>query len=522
MNHNLSRAVLLVALIAAGCSDSQTTTPADAEADSEAAISSTDSPPQSEQEGNQESDRDALILSETLREIDGLFPEPHTGDLDTMQELGVVRVLTVYSTGQYYIHRGEERGITKEIAILFERHLNRDNKSNVKQRVLIVPVARNELIPALLDGRGDIIMANLSITPERQELIDFSDPISKPVSEVLVTGPSAPQLSSIEDLAGQVVHVRESSSYKESLDRLNAQFAEKGKSPVEIEPVSEFLEDEDLLEMVNSGLLPWAVVDNYKVHPWQEVFHNLTPRSDIVLNEGGRIGWGMRPDSPLLTEEVNAFVKTHKQGTLVGNVLFNRYVTNFDWEHNAFSEDDFARFQLLLEYFKKYGEMYEVDYLLAAAQGYQESRLDQGARSAAGAVGIMQLLPSTATDHNIAIADIDQAENNIHAGIKYLSFLRNRYFDEPDIDLTEQTLLALAAYNIGPSRMINLRNKAESKGYNNDIWFDNVELVAATHVGREPVQYVSNIYKYYVAYRGALRDVTMRRKARAEAGIEDN
>lgn len=520
MKHNLTRSILLAMLLATGCGDSQTTTTT--QDDTGNASVQADSRAGPEQAEQQENTREALIISETLREIDGLFPEPHTGDLDTMSELGVVRVLTVYSTGQYYIHRGEERGITKEIAVLFERFLNRNNKSSVKQRVLIVPVARNELIPALLDGRGDIIMANLSITPERQQLIDFSDPVSKPVSEVLVTGPSAPQLESIEDLAGQVVHVRESSSYKESLDRLNAQFTAQGKSEVKIEPVSEFLEDEDLLEMVNSGLLPWVVVDNYKVHPWEEVFHNLTPRPDIVLNAGGRIAWGMRPDSPLLAEEVNAFVKTHKQGTLVGNVLFNRYVKNFDWEHNAFSEDDFARFQALLEHFKKYGKMYEVDYLLAAAQGYQESRLDQGARSAAGAIGIMQLLPSTASDHNIAIEDIEQAENNIHAGIKYLSFLRSRYFDEPDIDLTEQTLLALAAYNLGPSRMINLRKKAASKGYDHDIWFDNVELVAATHVGREPVQYVSNIYKYYVAYRGALRDVTMRRKARAEAGIENN
>ncbi|MEM1156123.1 MAG: transporter substrate-binding domain-containing protein, partial [Pseudomonadota bacterium] len=183
MNKNLARALLLIALLAAGCSDSQTTTSVDVETESEPALSSIDTQPPPAQEGDQESDREALILSATLREIDGLFPEPHTGDLDTMQTLGVVRVLTVYSTGQYYIHRGEERGITKEIAVLFERYLNRNNKSNVRQRVLIVPVARNELIPALLDGRGDIIMANLSITPERRELIDFSDPISKPVSE---------------------------------------------------------------------------------------------------------------------------------------------------------------------------------------------------------------------------------------------------------------------------------------------------------------------------------------------------
>jgi membrane-bound lytic murein transglycosylase MltF len=267
--------------------------------------------------------------------------------------------------------------------------------------------------------------------------------------------------------------------------------------------------------------LPWAVIDDYKLLMWKDVFPALVPRSDIVLRKGGQIAWAFRQNSPLLAAEVNAFLKKNRQGTLVGNVLVKRYVTEFDWTRNAFSDEDYARFQQLLRVFKKYGELYEIDHILAAAQGYQESRLDQSARSKSGAVGIMQLLPSTARDHNIAIDNIEQTENNIHAGVKYLSFLRNRYFNDPEIEKTDQTLLALAAYNLGPARMTKLRNRAKSKGYDPNVWFDNVELAAATHVGSEPVQYVANIYKYYIAYRGALRDVSMRNTAREKAGIGD-
>jgi membrane-bound lytic murein transglycosylase MltF len=460
--------------------------------------------------------------AEELVSAEDMLLAPRVGDLDTMKEWRTIRILTVYSTGQYYFHKGQEKGFTKEWAVLLQKFINRNKPPKaLNVRAVIVPVARNQLIPALLAGRGDLVIANQSITQERKEVLEFSTPVSKPLAEILVTGPSAPTLASIEDLSGQIVHVRHSSSYRESLEHLNTRLEKKGLPPVEIEPVSEFLEDEDLIEMVNSGLLPWAIIDDYKLLMWKGVFTNLTPRPDIVLREGGRIAWAFRKNSPLLAAEVNAFLKKNRQGTLVGNVLMNRYVRDFDWTENAFSDEDYARFQALLATFKKYGERYEVDHLLAAAQGYQESRLNQSARSKAGAVGIMQILPSTAGDHNIAIDNIDKADNNIHAGIKYLSFLRNRYFNDPEIGEADQTLMALAAYNLGPARMTQLRRKAESKGYDPNIWFDNVELAAATHVGREPVQYVANIYKYYVAYRGALRDVAQRNTAREKAGIGD-
>ena len=450
----------------------------------------------------------------------GEFLQPWLGDLDGMEERRVIRLLTVYSVGIYYIEQGQEKGLTKELARLFEKFINKHVQGKRKVYVAIIPVARDQLLPALLAGRGDLVVANLSITPEREELIDFSIPVSKPINEILVTGPAAPELDSIEDLAGKTLYVRHSSSYRESVEALNDMLARAGARPVDIKTVDESLEDEDLIEMVSTGLLPWAIIDDYKPDMWKGVFEDLQPRPDIVFREGARIAWGMRKDSPLLASAVNAFLKQNRAGTLVGNVLINRYINDFDWAHNALSTADYALFKRLAHLFKKYGEAYEIDYLLAVAQGYQESRLDQSARAQTGAVGIMQILPATASDPNVGIDNILETENNIHAGMKYLNFLRERYFSDPDIDLQNRTLMALAAYNAGPARMIKLRDKAAKLGYDPNVWFDNVELVAAREVGSEPVRYVANIVKYYTAYRHSLETLAQRESARQEACID--
>jgi membrane-bound lytic murein transglycosylase MltF len=443
-----------------------------------------------------------------------------TGDFEGMVERRVVRILTVYSVGRYYVDRAQEKGLVHESAELFEDFLNKrlDNR-HVRVHVVVIPVARNQLIPALLDGRGDIIDASLSITPERQKDIEFSIPASKAVAEILVTGPTAPPLASISDLSGRTLYLRQSSSYRESVDILNKALNEQGMAEVRVEPVSELLEDDDLVQMVDSGMLPWAIVDEYKMQLWDDVFTNLTVRDDIVFRSGARIAWAFRQDSPHLAKEINTFLKAHRAGTRLGNVLINRYIRDFDWAANALGQEDYLRFQNLRGIFQKYGEKYGIEYLLAAAQGYQESRLDQSARSRSGAMGVMQIKPTTAADRNVAINNIHQVDNNIHAGIKYLSFLRDRYFDDPAITEWNQTALALAAYNIGPSRMIKLRQSAKRRGYDPDIWFDNVEVVAAKEIGREPVQYVANIYKYYLAYRTSAEQLSQRREARERAGI---
>lgn len=462
-----------------------------------------------------------LTMEQIHKEVDlPVLTRNWTGDFDGMAERRVVRVLTVYGLGKYYIDNGREKGLTYELFKMFEDDLNkRLGKKHVRIHVVIIPVARDELIPALLEGRGDIAAAALTITPERDELIDFSDPMTRELTEILVTGPTAPAISSIDDLAGREIYVRRSSSYYSSLETLNRLFREQGKEEITITEISEFLEDEDILEVVNSGAIDWTVVDDYKADIWASVLENLTVRKDIVFRKGGRLAFGLRENSPQLMEVLNEFAKSHRQGTLKGNILINRYVDDFDWSQNALSAEDYARFKQTVSVFEKYGNQYGIDYLIVTAQGYQESQLKQSARSPAGAVGIMQLLPTTAADPNVGIPDISEADSNIHAGVKYLDFIRKRYFSDPGIDDVNKTLFALAAYNAGPARVAKLRARAAKEGYDPNRWFDNVEIIAAKEIGRETVQYVSNILKYYVVYRLSIVRGLQRMEEKKSMGV---
>jgi len=499
--------ILTIALLMAACNDSGNAEPSSGvntfESEQNTQSLEHSGAEAAENELSVDTAPDRLTLDQIQSELDipGLS-RPWTGDFDAMVERRVIRVLTVYGLGRYFLDGPQEKGITYEMFNLFEDAVNkRQGKKNIRVHVVFIPVARDELIPGLLDGRGDIAAAGLTITPERDEMIDFTEPTTRELSEILVTGPSSPAIATIDDLAGQEIHVRASSSYRSSLSELNRRFRSEGKAEIRINDISEFLEDEDLLEMVNAGLLDWAVVDDYKAEIWADVFDGLTVRKDIVFREGGRLALAVRENSPKLMAELNLFLKSHRQGTLKGNILINRYFRDFDWAANALAANDYERFEGVIRIFQQYGEQYGFDFLIVAAQGYQESRLDQSVRSRSGAVGIMQLLPSTAADPNVGIPDITTAEPNIHAGIRYMNFIRDRYFNDPEMDRFNQTLFALASYNAGPARITKLRNKARQQGYNPNLWFDNVEVIAAKEIGRETVQYVSNILKYYVAYR---------------------
>ena len=428
--------------------------------------------------------------------------EAWTGDFDGMVERRVIRILVVFSKMLYFLDGAEQRGVTYEATKLFEEHVNDLlDTGTLKVHVLLIPVTRDRLIPALEEGLGDIAAANLTITAERLEHVDFSHPLASNIREVVVTGPSAPALRGLEDLSGREIPVRRSSSYYGSLVRLNESLQARGLEPVTLSPSPEHLEDEDLLEMVNAGLLPMIIVDSHKAEFWAQIFEDITVRDDLSVNVGGDIAWAFRKDSPQLSEVINDFVEENKQGTLMGNILLRRYLKDTDWVENSYAANELERFRETVDYFRNYADIYDFDWLMVAAQAYQESRLDQSARSRAGAIGVMQVLPSTAADPNVGIPDIEVLENNIHAGVKYLRFLLDRYFAEEDMDRLNQALFAFAAYNAGPARVAGLRRKAEEMGLDPDVWFGNVEVVAAREIGRETVQYVSNIYKYYVAYR---------------------
>ena len=259
--------------------------------------------------------------------------------------------------------------------------------------------------------------------------------------------------------------------------------------------------DEDLMEMVNAGLIPATVTITERAKLWSQVLPDIKPYPNLAVGSEGQLAWAMRKNNPQLKALVDEFIKTRAAGTSFGNTLVRRYLQNTQFIKNSTSEAELKKFNDTVAYFKKYAGQYGFDYLMIVAQGYQESMLNQSARSPGGAVGIMQVKPKTAAAAPISIPDITTADNNIHAGVKVLQDISNNYFNDPKFDPVNGLVFTFAGYNAGPNRIADLRKKAPAAGLDPNKWFGNVELLVAQSVGPVTVQYVSNIYKYYVAYK---------------------
>ena len=430
-----------------------------------------------------------------------LLSKPFTGDFDEMVKRRVIRAGVAVNRTHYFIDKGVQRGIAYDALTLFEEDLNKKlNTGLLKVHVAFVPLPREQMMAALLDGRVDLLAAQLTITPERQARADFSMPTRSNVSEVVVTHASAPAIATAADLSGKEVFVRRLSSYYASLTALNEKLTAEQKPPVTIKEAPDVLEDDDILEMVNAGLVPITVVDDYQAEFWQRVFKNIRPVKTATVRTGGNLAVAVRKNSPRLVQALNGWIKTHGAGSWFGNQMDRKYLESTRYAADATSEAERKKFRQVIELFRKYGDKYDMDFLLMAAQGFQESRLDQNAKSHVGAIGVMQIMP--ATGQELKVGDISVIENNVHGGVKYMRQLVDHEFKN-DTTMTplNKGLMAFAAYNAGPGRVRQLRRLTKERGLDPNVWFGNVEQITSEKVGRETVQYVANIYKYYVAYR---------------------
>jgi membrane-bound lytic murein transglycosylase MltF len=431
-----------------------------------------------------------------------LAVKPWTGDFDAMLERRIIRVYVPYSRSLYFIDKGRERGIAAELVRDVERWLNEKHRKQLGKRPLtlyIVAATRDKLIPDLKNGLADIAVGNLTVTEARLKEVDFVAPDEKLVNtEILVTGPASPTIASLDDLTGKTVHVRKASSYYESLTALNQRFRKEGKAPVKLTLVPDALEDEDMLEMLSAGLLQAMVVDDWKAKMWAQVLPKLSVHEDIVLREPTLKGWAIRKGSPKLMAELTELYKTTVRQTGVIPYRLKQYMSRIKALNNP-TGADYKRFEQTIALFEKYGAKYDFDPLMLAAQGYQESTLDQSKRSHVGAIGVMQIMPATGKE--LSVGDITQIEANIHGGVKYMNQLLERYFQDADFREQDRTLFAFAAYNAGPGNIRRMRKEAEKRGLDPNKWFNNVEVVTAEKIGMEPTTYVRNIYKYYVSYK---------------------
>ena len=427
--------------------------------------------------------------------------ESWTGDLkEILKKRRFIRVLVSYNATNFFIDRGRPRGLEYELLERYEKFLNQQQpKGSIKVKLIYRVLPFDRLLPALLEGRGDIAAAGLTITPQRSQKVAFTQPYIKNINEITVTSHKVKDLKTVQGLSGRSVVVVAGSSYIQHLERLNKDLSLKAVAPAKIKSADENLEAEDILQMVNAGIYKLTVVDEHVADLWSKVLNNLVVRKDIVINRGGNIAWAVRKNNPQLLASLNKFVRSHRQGTLTGNILLKRYFENTRWVSNPLEKSEVKKLDNLRSTFQKYARQYGFDWLKIAALAYQESGLDQNARSPRGAVGIMQILPSTAADDQVGIANITKVDNNIHAGIKYLAFLRDRYFSNPEIKPVDRVDFTMAAYNAGPARIIQLRQRAAKEGLDPNVWHQNVEYVSRRVVGRETDQYVANIHMYYIA-----------------------
>ena len=412
-----------------------------------------------------------------------------------------LRALVTSGTYLYYHENGHPKGLVWEQLQDLQKNLNHGRKTSEFVTVIPIPVPRDRLIPDLLAGHGDFIATDLSVTPARAAQVEFTIPWRSDVTEIVVTGPGAPKLESLDSLSGQEIAVRLSSSYDEHLEALNKKFREQGRAPARIRALSEILEADDVLDMLAAGLFPITIMDDYKARFWAEAFPAAIPREDLALDGKYQLAWATRLQNPQLTARLNRFLKKHRKGSLLGNILIRRYLTDSPKLAQAISREGMQDVQQFQEIFEKYGSQYGYDWLQIAAQAYQESELNPDAKNRSGATGLMQIRPATARDKNVGIHDISQPKSNVHAGVKYMRFLADRYFNDEEMHPMDQWMFTLAAYNAGPARVQKLRREAHKRGLDQNRWIDNVETVTAHRVGSETVRYVTDIAKYFLGYK---------------------
>jgi membrane-bound lytic murein transglycosylase MltF len=442
-----------------------------------------------------------------------------TGDLDQMLARRVIRVFAPYSRSLYFSDKGRERGLAAELIRDFEHYLNVKYAKQLGKRPLTVyigPATRDRLLPDVAEGQADIAIGNITVTDERLKLVEFvaRDEGKRAINEVVVTGPNSPAIATLDDLAGKKVTVRKASSYYESLELLNARFKKEAKSEMTFVFVPESLEDEDMMEMLNTGLFQVLVVDDWKAKMWAQVLPKIKVRADLVLRADARTGWAIRKDSPKLAAEIDDFYSNWalKQGVVAYRM--NQYMKRIKELKDPTTNADWQRFQETIAIFQKYGPQYGFDPLMLAAQGYQESGLNQNAKSQVGAIGVMQIMPVTGAE--LKVGDIHVTESNIHAGAKYMDQLMTKYFPDAKFSEGNRPLFAFASYNCGPGNIAKARREAAKRGLDPDKWFNNVEIVVAEKIGTETTTYVRNIYKFYVAYRLTLDAAELARTTREQ------
>ncbi len=439
-----------------------------------------------------------------------VLPSPygiHTDDLDAMMKRRYIRAIVIINPIGFFYSKGHPMGAMYEALRELEKYVNDKYKTGkFPVKVTFIPLRPDQVEEALHRGVGDFVAYGLIVSPQREQRVAFTVPIQKDLKQVVVSGPDFGTVTTVEDLGGKEIYVNELSVSYQRLQQLNDKLKQEGKPLIKIKIADSNLLDDDLIQMVNARLIPATVTTDARAKLWSQVLPDITVHPEPVLASGEETAWALRKDNLQLKSMLDEFITPRAVGTSFGNTLVRRYLQNTKWVKDSTSPEEMKKFDAMREIFKQYSSQYGFDYLMMMAQGYQESLLNQSARNPSGAVGIMQVIPKYAAANPINVKDVQVARGNIEAGVKMLRNIEDQYFNDPNIDQVDKTLMVFASYNAGPNRIARLRAQAQQQGLDPNKWFGNVELLVAQNVGQETVTYVGNVYKYYIAYKLAVKD----------------
>lgn len=418
-----------------------------------------------------------------------------------------IRLAVEYDRTLYYSDRGRPYGLALAIAHDLSKWLSDRRSHELKRQSLtvqIIPVPKGSILDALDSDKADIALGRFRLD---HDINASSDLIIRPsaimLKETLVTGRQTKIVKSIVDLSGRSLYAAYPESSYRGLDQWNNQIRTLGKTPLKISTWPDGLEDEDMLQMINAGLIDSMLVADWKAQLWKFALPNIIVQSEFSLQGAGTVGWAVSKSNSDLATDIDSFVQQWVVNDGMNQFRTTEFKNKLRSMRNPTTTDDWMHFKKLLPIFQKYSNRFNLDPLMLAALGFQETELKSVQQGIGGAIGVMQLMPSTGVA--MEVGDIHQVEPNIHAAAKLFDLLLQQHFSDSQLTTQNRTLFAIASYNAGPNAIASLRKQAEKQGFDPNIWLNNVEIVAAEKIGIGVMTYVRNVYRYFIIYTYALK-----------------
>ncbi len=436
-------------------------------------------------------------------------------DLPQIKKRGKLIAITGYNAYSYFIYKGQPMGYEYELLQRLGKYLNLKIEIKVESKI-------EKMFRMLNNGEGDLIAFNLTVNKERLKKVAFTHYHNITTQVLVQRRPKnwrrmrldeirSHLITSPLDLVGKTIYVRAGSSYLTRLQHLSDEIG----GDINIVEADSSLNTEDLIEMVAKGEIDYTVADRNVAELNQAYYPNLDVSLEISLPQ--KIAWAVRKTSEQLLDTINAWIDKMRKKTdyyVIYNKYFNNRIAYARRRRSEFFALETGRISKYDDLIKEYSAKLGWDWRLVASLIYQESQFNPNAKSWAGAVGIMQLMPRTA--EQFGAKNPEDPIQSLKAGFKYLNWL-NDFWKGYIPDDNERIKFVLASYNIGYGHILDAMRLAQKYKANPNVWFGNVEKFLLLKSkkkyytdpvvkngycqGKETVKYVREILQRYEHYR---------------------